>query len=137
MTMTGKERAALRAKANSLEPLFQIGKGGVTEAVIAQTETAYNTKELIKIKVLPQSSPVSAREAARILAEETKSDIIQVIGGVLVLFRVNEQLRKKEQAKKKRAVAAANPKPEKPYYAKMKTEKGALRSFSDKKSKER
>ncbi|HZJ74971.1 MAG TPA: YhbY family RNA-binding protein, partial [Clostridia bacterium] len=100
--MTSKERAALRAKANSLEALFQIGKNGVTDAVIAQTEAAFNTKELIKIRSLPDSSPITAREAANILAEKTKADVIQVIGAVFVLFRENEELRKKEREAQKR-----------------------------------
>lgn len=100
--MTSKERAALRAKANSLEALFQIGKNGVTDAVIAQTEAAFNTKELIKIRNLPESSPITAREAANILAEKTKADVIQVIGAVFVLFRENEELRKKEKEAQKR-----------------------------------
>lgn len=135
--MTGKERAALRAKANGLEPLFQVGKGGVTEAVIAQTETAYNTKELIKIKVLVENSPVAAREAATVLAQRTNSEIIQVIGGVIVLFRVNNELRAKEAQAKKRAAELTKPKVKKPYSRVIKTEKRAARSFSGKKSKER
>ncbi len=132
--MTGKERAALRAQANTLEPLFQIGKAGVNPAVIAQTQTAYNTKELIKIKVLLESSPVSAREAAGILAEKTNSDIIQVIGGVIVLFRVNEKLRQKEAQAKKRAAAMPKPKAKKPLSMKT-TGKGAFRSYSHKKAR--
>ena len=50
--MTGKERAAWRAKANSLEPLFQVGKGGISDALIKQTDDALRTRELIKLKVL-------------------------------------------------------------------------------------
>ncbi len=56
--MTGKERAAWRAKANSLEPLFQIGKGGISDALIKQTDDALRARELIKLKVLLESSPV-------------------------------------------------------------------------------
>ena len=66
--MTGKERAAWRAKANSLEPEFQIGKGGMTDGVIRQTLDAFNTKELIKIKVLLESAPETPREFADKLA---------------------------------------------------------------------
>lgn len=141
--MTGKERAAQRAKANPLEPLFQIGKGGVTESVIAQTEMAYNTKELIKIKVLLETSPITPREAAVILAEKTNSEIIQVIGGVIVLYRENDELRKKEKEAKKRAaaVSAAKTKEKKTFYKndvrKPNAKKGAPRSFSNKKSKGR
>ena len=49
--MTSKERAALRAQANSLEPLFQVGKGGVNDALIAQTLDAFRSRELLKLKV--------------------------------------------------------------------------------------
>ena len=92
--MTSKERAELRSQANSLEPLFQIGKGGVTEAVISQLEDVYNTRELVKVKILPDTCPVTAREAADILAEKSNSDVVQVIGGVIVLYRYNEELHK-------------------------------------------
>ena len=105
--MTGKERAALRAQANILEPLFQIGKSGVTQAVAEQFLTACNTRELIKIRVLLDSSPDMPRAAAQKLAEMTGSEIIQVIGGVIVLFKKNEELRQKEAEKKKRLKQAA------------------------------
>ena len=57
--MTGKERAGWRAKANSLTPLFQIGKGGMSDAIIKQTDDALTARELIKVKVLLESSPVT------------------------------------------------------------------------------
>ena len=88
--MTGKERAAYRAQANTLEPLFQIGKSGVTEAVAAQLMTAYNTRELVKIRVLLDSSPDMPRAAAQKLAEMTESEIIQVIGGVVVAPKASD-----------------------------------------------
>ena len=49
--MTSKERANLRAEANGLDPIFQIGKEGITDSVIAQLEDTFNTRELFKIKV--------------------------------------------------------------------------------------
>ena len=92
--MTGKERAEWRSKANTLSPLFQIGKGGVTEAVVEQLETVYNTHELVKIKILLDTCPLTPREVADELAEKTGSEQIQVIGGVIVLYRYNEELHK-------------------------------------------
>jgi|LSQX01.2.fsa_nt_gb RNA-binding protein len=92
--MTGKERAEFRAKANSIEPLFQIGKGGVTDAVIAQLEAVFNTHELIKVKILLDTCPDKPRDAARKLSAATGADEIQVIGGVIVLYRYNEELHK-------------------------------------------
>ncbi|MBR1811080.1 MAG: YhbY family RNA-binding protein [Clostridia bacterium] len=90
--MTGKERAEKRAEANGLEPLFQIGKEGVTDAVIRQLEDAFNTRELLKIKVHLETSPNTTREAAALLSQATGCDVIQVIGGVIVLYRYNKKL---------------------------------------------
>lgn len=87
--ITTKQRAELRGLANNLEDLFQIGKGGISDTVVAQVEEALVARELIKIKVLLETSPVTPREAAIELAEKTNSDIVQVIGGKIVLFRRN------------------------------------------------
>ena len=84
--MTGKQRASFRAKANTLEPLFQLGKGGMSDAIIAQVDDALRARELIKIKVLLESTPITPREAADILSEATNSLVIQVMGGVIVLY---------------------------------------------------
>lgn len=101
--MTGKERAEWRAKANTLEPLFQLGKGGISDAFIEQVEGALNTRELIKFKVLLETSPVTPREAADEVAQRTGADVIQVIGGVIVLYRLNPELHKDEKKKKAKA----------------------------------
>lgn len=87
--ITTKQRTELRGLANNLDDLFQIGKGGISDTVIAQVEEALVARELIKIKVLLETSPVTPREAATELAEKTNSDIVQVIGGKIVLFRRN------------------------------------------------
>lgn len=99
--MTGKERAEWRGKANSLEPLFQLGKGGISDAFIEQVDGALNTRELIKFKVLLETSPITPREAADEIAEKTNADVIQVIGGVIVLYRFNPELHKTEKKKAK------------------------------------
>lgn len=103
--MTGKERAGWRAKANSLEPLFQLGKGGISDAFIEQVEGALNTRELIKFKVLLETSPVTPREAANEVAERTGAEVIQVIGGVIVIYRCNPELHKDEKKKNSKAKA--------------------------------
>ncbi len=100
--MTSKERAKLRAEANGLDPIFQIGKEGVTDAVIAQIEDTFNTRELFKIKVHLESAPETPKELAVKIAEATGCDVIQVIGGTIVVFRINLILRQKEAEKKKR-----------------------------------
>lgn len=101
--MTSKRRAELRAQANKLEPLFQVGKSGVTDAVIAQTLEVFNTRELIKLKVLLDSAPESPRDTAEKIAAGTGAQVVQVIGGSLILYKENPEL-KAEQAKKAKAV---------------------------------
>ena len=98
--MTSKERAQLRAQANTLEPLFQIGKGGMSDALIAQTNDALRKRELIKIKVLLESAPESPREFADKLAEATGSEVVQVVGGSIVLYKENPDKDKEEKKKK-------------------------------------
>ena len=100
--MTGKERAKFRAAANGLEPVFQIGKGGVSDALIAQVEDALDARELIKIKALLETIPQPPKEMAQQIAERTHADVIQVIGGVIVLYRENPELRQVEKEKEKR-----------------------------------
>ena len=105
--MTGKERAAFRAQANGLEPLFHIGKSGMNEGVIAQTDDALRARELIKVKVLLESSPITPREAADQLAAATGAEVIQVIGGVIVLYRESPELKEKAAQKEKNIKMAA------------------------------
>lgn len=100
--MTGKERAKFRAAANGLEPVFQIGKGGVSDALIAQVEAALDARELIKIKALLETIPQPPKEMAQQIAARTHADVIQVIGGVIVLYRENPELREAEKEKEKR-----------------------------------
>ena len=101
--LNSKQRAQLRAEANGLDPIFQIGKEGVTESVIAQVEDTFNTRELFKIKVHLETSPETPKEIAQRIAEATKCDVVQVVGGTIVLFRINLLLRQKAAEKKKRA----------------------------------
>lgn len=106
--MTSKERAALRGQANTLDVLFQVGKGGISDTLIEQTDGALRTRELIKLRVLTETSPLSAREAAEELAAKTGSEVVQVIGGVMVLYRYNPKLHEekpKAAAKKKTSPA--------------------------------
>lgn len=105
--MTGKERAAFRAQANALEPLFHIGKSGMNEGIIAQTDDALRARELIKVKVLLESSPITPREAADQLAAATGAEVIQVIGGVIVLYRESPELKEKAAQKEKNIKMAA------------------------------
>lgn len=106
--MTSKERAALRGQANSLDVLFQVGKGGISDTLIEQADGALRTRELIKLRVLTETSPLTPRQAAEEIASKTGSEVVQVIGGVMVLYRYNKELHEekpKAQAKKKTAAS--------------------------------
>lgn len=84
--LNSRQRAQLRGLANSLETIFQIGKGGVTENTVKQVDDALEARELIKLRTL-ETSPVSSRGAAELIAEKTGSDVVQVIGSRFVLYR--------------------------------------------------
>lgn len=105
--MTSKERAKFRAEAHSLTPVFQIGKSGLTDAVIKQTEEVLDAKELIKVKVLLESCPQRPKEIAERISAATGADIIGVIGGVIILYRYSEELHKKQAKKEANKKAAA------------------------------
>ena len=126
--MTGKERAAFRAQANHLEPLFQVGKGGMSDALIKQTDDALRARELIKVKVLLESSPITPRETADELAKATGAEVIQVIGGVIVLYRESPELKEKALQKEKNKKMAAKKAKEKLYAAKKDGKKVYFRS---------
>ncbi len=93
--MTSKQRAYLRGMANKIEPIFQIGKGGITENLIVQLSDALEARELIKITVL-KTAPDYARDLANEIAEETNSEVIQVIGNKITLFRQRKEKSKFE-----------------------------------------
>lgn len=126
--MTGKERAAYRAQANHLEPLFQIGKGGLSDALLKQTDDALKARELIKLKVLLESSPVTARQAADEIAAALAAEVIQVIGGVIVLYRESPELREKAAQKERNKKKAARLQKEK-LYAERNESKGKRKYF--------
>ncbi|MBR6872238.1 MAG: YhbY family RNA-binding protein [Ruminococcus sp.] len=86
--ITPKQRAELKALANSLEPAFQVGKGGVNDAQVAQIDDYLRVHELIKIKVL-DNSLYSAGEAAAEIAEKISAEVVQVIGSKAILYKRN------------------------------------------------
>ena len=83
--LTSKQRALLRAQANGLEVVFQVGKGEIDEALVKTTADCLAARELIKMKVL-ETSTYTAREAAEALAAATGSEVVQVIGSRFVLY---------------------------------------------------
>lgn len=86
--LNSKQRAALRGIAGTMDTIFQVGKGGINEALISQVCDALRKRELIKLRVLDNSAYTS-REAAEEIAEKTGADVVQVIGNRFVIFKRN------------------------------------------------
>lgn len=91
--LTSKQRAQLRAMSQSLDTIFQIGKGGITEEICNQLYNALEARELIKVRVL-ENSGYTAKEASATIAEVIECDVVSCVGSKFVLY--------KESTKKKR-----------------------------------
>lgn len=84
--MTSKQRAYLKSLASSLDPIFQVGKSSLTPQVTEAIGEAFNTRELIKVAVLKNCLD-DPREIAEMVAERTHSQVVQVIGKKIVLYK--------------------------------------------------
>ena len=84
--LTGKQRAFLRGKAASEQPIFQIGKGGVTDEIMKQLSNALEARELIKIRVLDNAEEDSYT-VANTIAPMLGADVVSVIGSKFALYR--------------------------------------------------
>ena len=96
MSLTSKQRAALRGMANTMEPVFQIGKGEIDETLIKGVDDCIKARELIKLKVL-ENSEYDARSACAELCERTAACPVQVIGSKFVLYRPSHRKDKKDK----------------------------------------
>ena len=83
--LSGKERRHLRGLAHGLKPLVHVGKNGVTEGVIDDTDRALRDHELVKIRFLDYKD--QRQELSQTIAEETRSGIVEIIGNALILYR--------------------------------------------------
>lgn len=88
--LTSKQRARLRALANPLETIMQVGKSGVTPELTASVGDALTARELIKLRTL-ETCPTSPRETAQQLAQAAGAEVVQVIGTRFVLYRANPE----------------------------------------------
>jgi len=89
--LTSKQRAHLRSLAHHLKPIIQVGTDGVSEAVLKTVKEAFNTRELLKVKVL-EAAPESARETGdAIVAALDEVQVAQTIGRTVVLYRPHEE----------------------------------------------
>ncbi len=87
MMLTSKQRAYLRSLAVNEDTILMVGKSGMSLEIVKQADDALEKRELIKGRVLPETSPLSSREAAEELASKTGSEVVQVIGSRFVLYR--------------------------------------------------
>ena len=91
MTLSPKQRAHLRSLAHHLKPILHIGKEGVSDAAVAAVESAFNTRELLKVKVT-DGAPLTAREAGdEIAARIEGTHHVQTIGRTVVLYRADPE----------------------------------------------
>lgn len=97
--MTSKERAYLKGLAMNMDPIINIGKNSVTPELIASVEEAISKRELIKIGVLKNCLD-DPKEIAQVIAERSKSQVVQVIGKKIVLYKKNIKNPKIELPKK-------------------------------------
>lgn len=93
-TLNSKQRAYLKGLAMTMEPILQFGKNGLTPENTASVDEALAARELIKISVL-QNCLEDPREIAQVLAEHTHSQVVQVIGKKIVLYREGKKDKKK------------------------------------------
>lgn len=88
--ITSKQRSYLRSLANTMEPIFQLGKSGIEESFLKQVDDALEARELIKINVL-NNSGIETREASDYICRELGCEGIQAIGNKFVLYRKSEK----------------------------------------------
>ena len=111
--LTSKQRAELRAQANTLETTLMIGKENITDAVIAEADNQLTARELVKGKVL-EAAMMTPREACDAICEATGADGVAVIGTKFVIYRFSEKLQQERNQTgraKKKAVSAAKSNP--------------------------
>ncbi len=92
--MTSKQRAYLKSLAMNMDPIFQIGKNSLTPELTAAVQEALDARELIKISVL-QNCLDDPRELAGLVSERTRSQVVQVIGKKIVLYKEGRDDKKK------------------------------------------
>ena len=88
--LTSKQRQFLKGRAHALSPVVRIGKGGVTDGVVAETKTALRAHELIKVRLEVEDGK-ARREAARRLAEDADAHLVGAVGKVAILYRERDE----------------------------------------------
>lgn len=84
--LNSRQRAQLRAMANDMETILQVGKGGINENTVKQVNDALEARELIKLRIL-ETCPSTVRETADELSKLCECDVVQVIGTRFILYK--------------------------------------------------
>jgi RNA-binding protein len=88
--LTGKQKRFLRARAHHLNPIFQVGKGGVNENMVQQIADVLEARELIKVSIL-QNCDEDRDTVAQKLSTGAKAELVQVIGNTIVLYKESRE----------------------------------------------
>ena len=94
MTLSGRDRAELRAEAHHLTALVHVGQHGLSPTLIQSLDDALRTHELVKVQ-LGRNADITPRDAAAELASATGSTVVQVIGKTATFYRLNPELKRK------------------------------------------
>lgn len=90
MSLTGKQKRFLRAKANQLKAIVMIGKDGVTNTVISSLDDALEAHELVKVSIL-KTCDIELNEIVIDLIKDTKAELVQTIGKTIILYRRSKE----------------------------------------------
>ncbi len=88
--LTGKQRRYLRGLGNQLKATVYVGREGISEGILKSIDEAYNSGELIKIRI-ERNCPIPRKEAGAQLAEKANSHLVQVLGQTVLLYRPDDE----------------------------------------------
>ncbi len=88
--LTSNQRGYLRSLANTMDPIFQVGKGGIGDNLIKQFNDALEARELVKATIL-RNADAGARETCEEIAKQTGAEVVQVIGSKFVLYKESKK----------------------------------------------
>ncbi len=91
--LTGKQKRFLRAEAHHLDPIFQVGKGGVNDQMLRQLRDVLEARELIKVRILDNCED-DKHEVAEALAAGTRAELVQLIGLTVILYKESRNHKK-------------------------------------------
>lgn len=90
MKLSGKQRRYLRSLGHHRDVVVQLGREGISDSLVGAVDQALATHELVKVRV-GQNAPEERHQAAAALAERTRSEVVQVLGDTILLYRAREE----------------------------------------------